>query len=59
MKKEIILRVCADNAKDARFVFQKIDEVADLVGVDKIEMEMKNREGLLSVLRGLWGWIVR
>ena len=59
MNKEIVLRVRVDNAKDAKFVFDKLDEVADLVGTDKIEMEMKNREGLLSILRGLWGWIIR
>ncbi|MCK4526151.1 hypothetical protein KAW18_02170 [candidate division WOR-3 bacterium] len=59
MDKEIILKVRVDNAKDAKFVFEEIDKIADLVGVDKIEMEMRNREGLLSMFRGLWGWIKR
>ena len=59
MNKEIILKVRVDNVKDAKFVFDKLDEVADLVGADKIEMEMRNREGLLSMFRGLWGWIIR
>jgi hypothetical protein len=59
MNKEIILKVCVDNVKDVKFVFDKLDEVADLVGMGKIEMEMRNREGLLSMFRGLWGWIKR
>lgn len=57
MNKEIVLKVRVDNAKDAKFVFDKVNEVLYLVGIDKIEMQ--NREGLLSVLRGIWGWIVR
>ena len=57
MNKEIVLKVRVDNAKDAKFVFDKVNKVLYLVGIDKIEMQ--NREGLLSVLRGIWGWIVR
>ena len=59
MDKEIILKVSIDNAKDIRFLFRKVDEISDLVGTDKIEIEMRNREGLLSMFRGIWGWIVR
>ena len=57
MNKEIILKVRADNVKDVRFVFDKMDDVADMVGTDK--MEMRNKEGLLSIVRGFWGWIKR
>ena len=59
MDKEIILKVRINNAKDTSFVFQKIDEISDLVGAEKIEMEMRNREGLLSMIKGFWGWIER
>ena len=52
MNKEIVLKVHIDNAKDAKFVFLKIDEVADLVGMDKIEMEMRNKKK-----NWLWGYL--
>jgi len=58
MEKEIIFKVRIDNTKDAKFTLEKIDEVSDLIGIDKIEMEIRNKRGLLSVLRGLWRWIV-
>lgn len=59
MNKEIMLRVHIDNTKDTKFVFDKVDEISDLVGIDKIEMEMKNREGLFSMIKSFLGWIVR
>lgn len=59
MNKEIVLKVRVNSAKDIIFVFQKIGDIAKLVGMDKIEIEMQNREGLLSALRGVWGWIIR
>lgn len=56
MNKEIVLGVCVDNAKDVKFVFEEIDKIADLVGTDKIEIKMRNREGLLSMIKCFWGW---
>jgi ABC-type lipoprotein export system ATPase subunit len=44
MEKEIILKLTAHSTKDIKFVFQKMDEIADLVGMDKIELEMRNKE---------------
>jgi len=45
MNKEIIFKVDVNNAKDAKFVFLKMDEVSDLVGMDKVEFEMRNKKG--------------
>ena len=44
MKKEIHLIVDADNTKDIKFIFQEIDKIADLVGMDKVQLSMKNRD---------------
>jgi hypothetical protein len=33
-----------DNTKDIKFVFQKMDEMADLVGMDKVQLSMRNRD---------------
>lgn len=35
MNKEIVLKVRVDNAKDAKFVFDKVNEVSYLVGIDR------------------------
>ena len=44
MKKQIHMILDVDNTKDIKFVFQKIDEMADLVGMDKVQLSMKNRD---------------
>jgi len=44
MKKQIHVIVEADNTKDVKFVFQKVDEIAELVGMEKIQLSMKNRD---------------
>jgi hypothetical protein len=44
MKKQIHMILDVDNTKDVKFVFQKIDEMADLVGMDKVQLSMRNRD---------------
>lgn len=50
--KEVIFKVTVQNTKEAAFAFQKMNEIADLVGIDEVEFEMRNkREGFLHILK--------
>jgi len=44
MLKEIHIVVRTDNVKEIKYVFQKVDEAAELVGVDKMQLSMVDKE---------------
>jgi len=44
MNQEIILKAEISNTTEAKFVFTKIDEIAELLGIGKVEMSMKNKK---------------
>lgn len=51
MNKDIKIVVHTDNTKDTKVVFEKLDEIADLIGLAKIELSMRNRESFMSRVR--------
>ena len=50
MNKQISLKVEISNTNEAKFVFAKIDEIAEFLGIGMVEMSMKNKR------KGLFRW---
>ena len=44
MNKQISLKAEISNTNEAKFVFAKIDEIAEFLGIGKVEMSMKNKK---------------
>ena len=56
MLKEIHVVVRTDNTKEIKYVFQEVDKIAELVGIDKMQLSMVDKKEKWWKRRGERKW---
>lgn len=51
IQKEIHITITTNSTADVKTTFQKLNEIAEVVDMEKIEMSMHNKEGLMYWLK--------